>query len=82
MCWQLELTGRQGNGGVALLLAFSEVIKKVWEVAVEKGWEDGRNFAVISAIFSIPGIWRSTPASPTPSSKLHRYWAWPRDVHQ
>lgn len=28
MCWQLELTGRQGSGGVTLLLRFSGVIQK------------------------------------------------------
>lgn len=48
-------------------------------MAVEEGWGDGRNFTVVFAIFSIPGIWRSPPASPTPSSTLQHYWAWSRN---
>lgn len=81
MCWQWELTRRQGNGGMTLLLMFSEVIKKCWKLLWGKaGRMEGILLSSLPSLESL-GFGEAHPLPLTPSSKLHHYWAQSRDIH-
>lgn len=81
MCWQLELTSRQGNGGMTLLLMFFEVIKKCGKWLWRKtGRTAGILLSSLPSLVSL-GFREAHLLPPTPSSKLPHYWAWPRDRH-
>lgn len=81
MCWQLELTGGVMGVWATLLPAFSEVIKKCGKWLWRKA---GRMEGILRS--SLPssvsqGCGEAHLLPPTPSSKLHHYWAWRRDTH-
>lgn len=81
MCWQLELTSWQGTGGMTLLLMCCKAIRKcgkwLWRKA---GRMEGILLSSLPCLVSL-GFGEAHLLPPTPSSKLHHYWAESRNIH-